>query len=115
MGSDEVAVAVHGGPRVIGVFAGNGAPAGPNYTLFSGQIGSWWSLGVGLVVGKRLHRTRRRCDSLVLSKSPGSETSANPAITPWPFFFRVLDLTVENNPRSPGVATTAVNKYLLRR
>ena len=29
------------------------------------QIGSWRPLGVGLVVGKRLHRIRRRCSSLV--------------------------------------------------
>jgi hypothetical protein len=38
------------------------------------QIGSRTPSGVGLVVGKRLHRTRRRCDSLVLSESPGSKT-----------------------------------------
>ena len=36
MGSDETATATTGGPRVIGVFAGNGAPSGPNYLLFSG-------------------------------------------------------------------------------
>ena len=36
MGSDETATATSGGPRVIGVFDGNGAPSGPNYTLFSG-------------------------------------------------------------------------------
>ena len=35
MGSDETAITVPGGPRVIGVFAGNGAPSGPNYLLFS--------------------------------------------------------------------------------
>ena len=35
MGSDETAIAVHGGPRVIGVFDGNGAPSGPNYLLCS--------------------------------------------------------------------------------
>ena len=28
--------------------------------FFRGQIGSWRPLGVGLVVGKRLHRIRRR-------------------------------------------------------
>ncbi len=37
------------------------------------QIGSWRPLGVGLVVGKRLHRIRRRCGGLVLSQSPGSK------------------------------------------
>ena len=35
MGSDETATATTGGPRVIDVFNGNGAPSGPNYTLFS--------------------------------------------------------------------------------
>jgi hypothetical protein len=34
MGSNETATATTGGPRVIGVFAGNGAPSGPNYLLF---------------------------------------------------------------------------------
>ena len=36
MGSDETATATTGGPRVIGVFDGNGAPSGPNYLLFVG-------------------------------------------------------------------------------
>ena len=36
MGSNETATATTGGPRVIDVFDGNGAPSGPNYTLFSG-------------------------------------------------------------------------------
>ena len=36
MGSNETATATTGGPRVIDVFAGNGAPSGPNCTLFSG-------------------------------------------------------------------------------
>ena len=35
MGSDETAITIPGGPRVIDVFAGNGAPSGPNYLLFS--------------------------------------------------------------------------------
>ena len=35
MGSNETATATTGGPRVIGGFAGNGAPSGPNCTLFS--------------------------------------------------------------------------------
>ena len=30
--------------------------------FFRTQIGSWRSLGIGLVVGKRLYRIRRRCD-----------------------------------------------------
>ena len=35
MGSDETATATTGGPRVIDVLDGNGAPSGPNYLLFS--------------------------------------------------------------------------------
>ena len=35
MGSDETATATTGGPRVIDVFDGDGAPSGPNYLLFS--------------------------------------------------------------------------------
>ena len=34
MGPNETATATTGGPRVIGVFDGNGAPSGPNYLLF---------------------------------------------------------------------------------
>ena len=35
MGSNETAIIIPGGPRVIDVFDGNGAPSGPNYLLFS--------------------------------------------------------------------------------
>ena len=35
MGSNETATATTGGPRVIDVFYGNGAPSGPNCLLFS--------------------------------------------------------------------------------
>ena len=35
IGSDETAITIPGGPRVIDVFDGNGAPSGPNCTLFS--------------------------------------------------------------------------------
>jgi len=35
MGSNETAITVPGGPRVIDVFHGNGAPSGPNCLLFS--------------------------------------------------------------------------------
>ena len=34
MGSDETAITIPGGPRVIVVFYGDEAPSGPNYTLF---------------------------------------------------------------------------------
>ena len=36
MGSNETATATTGGPWVIDVFDGNGAPSGPTCTLFSG-------------------------------------------------------------------------------
>ena len=35
MGSNETAITIPGGPRVIEVFYGNGAPSGSNYLLFS--------------------------------------------------------------------------------
>ena len=36
MGSNETAITIPGGPRVIDVFIEDGAPSGPNYLLFSG-------------------------------------------------------------------------------
>ena len=51
MGSNETATATTGDPRVIDVFAANGAPSGPNYTLFSGAgrlaDSLWYRSGVG--------------------------------------------------------------------
>ena len=35
MESNGTAITIPGGPRVIDVFDGNGAPSGPNYLLFS--------------------------------------------------------------------------------
>ena len=37
MGSNETTTATTGGPRVIDVFDGDGAPSGPNYLLFVGS------------------------------------------------------------------------------
>ena len=34
MGPSETTITILGGPRVIDVFDGNGAPSGPNYLLF---------------------------------------------------------------------------------
>ena len=34
MGPNETAITIPGGPRVIDVLTGDGAPSGPNYTLF---------------------------------------------------------------------------------
>ena len=36
MGPSETAITILGGPRVIDVLTGNGAPSGPNHLLFSG-------------------------------------------------------------------------------
>ena len=47
------------------------------------QIGSWWPLGVGLVVGSRLYRIRRRRGSLELPESPGSNKGKKVAIPLW--------------------------------
>ena len=51
--------------------------------FFRGQNGSWRSLEVGLVVGSRLHRIRRRCGSLVLSEGSESKPWQKVAIPPW--------------------------------
>ena len=53
MGSNGTAITIPGGPRVIGVFDGNGAPSGPNYTLFvvaDRRPGSLWVRSGGGVV-----------------------------------------------------------------
>ncbi len=34
MGPSETAITIPGGPRVITIFDGDGAPSGPNYLLF---------------------------------------------------------------------------------
>ena len=51
MGFNETATATTGGPRVIDVFDGNGAPSGPNYLLFSDVDRLADSLGDGSGVG----------------------------------------------------------------
>ena len=51
MGSNEIATATTGGPRVIDVFDGDGVLSGPNYLLFSDADrladSLWDSSGVG--------------------------------------------------------------------
>ena len=75
MGSNETATATTGGPRVIDVFDGNGAPSGPNYLLLWMQIGSRTPSGIGLRSGSRLDRMRR-----FLGPSIASEAIANPLL-----------------------------------
>ena len=87
MGSDETAMAITGGPRVIDVFSGNGAPFGPYAHFFRGQIGSWRSLGVGMVVGSRLHRIRQRLGSPESSRgrsTPEKSAQFGPDGAPFP-------------------------------
>ena len=99
IGSDETATATPGGPRVIAVFRGNGAPSGPKAQFLWWQIGSWRLLKVGLVVGKRVYRIRRRCGSLVLSESPGSK--------PWPKAAKAPRAAERNRPKMPEAAAHA--------
>ena len=51
IGSDGTAITILGGPQVIEVFDGDGAPSGPNYLLFSGadrlSDSLWDRSGVG--------------------------------------------------------------------
>jgi len=76
MGSNETATATTGGPRVIAYFTGTGRHRAQIIYFLWMQIGSWGSLGVGLVVGSRLHRIRHQCSSRVLSESSGSHCQA---------------------------------------
>ena len=76
MGSNETVTATTGGPRVIDVLTGTGRHRVQIAHFLWVQIGSWRPLGVGLVVGSRLDRIRRRCDSLELPESSGTHSQA---------------------------------------
>ena len=91
MGSDETAITIPGGPRVIDVFDGNGAPSGPNYLLFSGA-------------DRHLDSLRDRSG---VGWWPTPHAPVLGALQRAFFFFSVLDLTVENNPRSLGGKKTS--------
>ena len=71
MGSNETATATIGGPRVIDVFDGNGAPSGPNYLFFVDADRSRTPSGIGLGAGSRLDRMRPTWSS---PESSGSKT-----------------------------------------
>ena len=60
MGSNETAITILGGPRVINVFDGNGAPSGPIVYFFRMYIGSWTPSGIGLRSDGPLDRMRLR-------------------------------------------------------
>ena len=83
MGSDETAITIPGALEKLTFFTGTGRHRVQIIYFFWMQIGSWWPLGVGLVAGSRLCRIRHRGGGLVLSESPGSQTSAKAAKTPW--------------------------------
>jgi len=68
MGSDETAITIPGALEKLTFFTGTGRHRVQIIYFFRGQIGSWRSLGVGLVVGKRLRRLRHRCSSLEVSE-----------------------------------------------
>ena len=63
MGSDETAITIPGALEKLTFFTGTGRHRVQITYFFRGQIGSWRPPGVGLVVGRRLYRIRRRCNS----------------------------------------------------
>ena len=60
MGSDETAITIPGGLEKLTFLTGTGRHRVQIARFFRGQIGSWRSLEVGLVVGSRLYRIRQR-------------------------------------------------------
>ena len=58
MGSDETAITIPGGPRVIDVFVGTGRHRAQIIYFFRMQIGSRTPSGTGLGSGSRLDRMR---------------------------------------------------------
>ena len=83
MGSDETAITIPGALEKLTFFTGTGRHRVQITHFLWWQIGSWRLLKVGLVVGKRVYRIRRRCGSLVLSESPGSKPRPKTATAPW--------------------------------
>ena len=66
MGSNETATTIPGALEKLTFFTGTGRHRVQITYFFWIQIGSRTPSGVGLVVGSRLHRKRRRCGSLEL-------------------------------------------------
>ena len=83
MGSNEAVITIPGALEKLTFFTGTGRHRVQIAHFFRGQVGSWRSLGVGLVVGSRLYRIRHRCGGLVLSESPGKQTLAKAAKAAW--------------------------------
>jgi hypothetical protein len=60
MGSNEIAITIPGGPRVISVFDGSGRCRAQIKHFLGVLIGSRTPYGLGVMVGRRLHRVRMR-------------------------------------------------------
>ena len=60
MGSSETAIMIPGALEKLTFLTGAGRHRAQIIYFFRAQIGSWTSLEVGLVVGSRLRRIRRR-------------------------------------------------------
>ena len=80
MGSDETAITIPGALEKLTFFTGTGRHRVQITRFFRGQIGSWWPLGVGLVVGSRLRRMRR---FLGPSEGSGSHCQVIHAFVSW--------------------------------
>jgi len=63
MGSNETATATTGALEKLTFLTGTGRYRAQFIYFFRMQIGSRTPSGIGLMVGSRLHRIRRRCDS----------------------------------------------------
>jgi len=58
MGSNDTAITLTGGPRVIGVFDGSGCCRAQIKHFFGVLIGSRTLYGLGVMVSRHLHRMR---------------------------------------------------------
>ena len=84
MGSNETAITIPGALEKLTFFTGTGRHRAQIIYFLWMQIGPWRSLGVGLLVGKRLNRLRHRCGSLALPESPPMPSALpTPAPSTW--------------------------------
>ena len=86
MGSNETAITIPGALEKLTFLTGTGRHRVQIAHFFRGQIGSWRSRGVGLVVGSRLYRMRR-----FLGPSGGSEAIARLFMVQWADLLREID------------------------
>ena len=100
MGSDDTAITIPGALEKLTFFTGTGRHRAQIAHFFRGQIGSWRSLGVGLVVGKRRYRIRHRCGSQKLPEGSGSKS--------WPITAKVAWSAERNRPKMLEAAAHAV-------